>query len=166
MSEHHFGIRNETPVVAWVFCIGWIAMILLVTVAVVVEGGLQQSDIIALAGTWCLSIVVILVILKTEVYLTVENDMVTVREFWLWKFRKEQFPATAIRAVGVVLKEDGDGGVTYCCIVQTPSGRTVTVSEGISFAKIEKVQSDLATAIARAKRYSEDDGKGEIEPAG
>ncbi|MCV9961117.1 hypothetical protein OIU34_04315 [Pararhizobium sp. BT-229] len=152
MQKPSFGTRNDAVVGHWIASILFIAM---AAFAFFFDGGMDREnaslELLAVAAFWIFGVLWGTHLLKPSVDVVIFEGKATVREYWLWSVRLEQFPATAIRGVAMLDETDGDGSDYFKCVLFTPAGRRIVLREGHSLVKVEAARNDLLTAIQHAK---------------
>lgn len=153
VPAERFILRNNIAIVVWIFGAIWIGMLCLFTWLFIRDGGFHQFDppietaimlIFWVFGFACYQHIASL----SRTSLIVENGRVTVSERWPFRARTEQFDPAEIAAPIIETGRDSEGDPYFRCVITTPSGHAVSVSEGHDQEAVEAAHQKLMAALA------------------
>jgi|GEM_PF-2630074 len=147
--------RNLRPMYGWLFIAAWFAILVLMTWAFFRNGGIVQEPFRALIisffwglGGWlafgALSRPIVSVRQGSD------GNWIVIRR-WLWTHDEERVDPDRLPAPTIDAESDGEGGMHYHCLLQTPEHGSVEFSEHLKLDKAALARDRMAFLIRNAR---------------
>lgn len=145
-------IRNNLPVVGWVFTSLWLFGLGVFTWLYARDGGFNQFDPLLEAGVmlffWMGGLVLINQLGRQPITcLTVRRGGATVVRRWLWKRREQTLPTSVFREMTIRRERDSDGDPYYRLVATPPNDEDLIISECGDLARVEAVRDSILARL-------------------
>lgn len=135
-------IRNDWPIVGWVFGGLWLFGLVVFTWFYARDGGFNQFDPAVEAGVmllfWMFGMVVAAeTVARSCMHLTIEDGCAVLIRTWLWRRRREILAPSSLRDVEIQRGRDSDGDPYYKLVLTTGAGEPLVLSESSTLAFVE-----------------------------
>lgn len=145
-------IRNDWPIVGWVFGGAWVGGLVVFTYLYARDGGFGQFDPMVEAGVmmlfWMAGLVLISQTLAlSRTCLTIGRDRIELTRTWLWRRRQETLSRSSLRDILIEQERDSDGDPYYKLVLQTRSGERVALSASSELDLIKARRDDILARI-------------------
>ena len=141
-------IRNNLPIVGWVFGGLWIGGLMVFTYLYARDGGFGQLDPLIEAGVmlafWMGALVLFPETLAVAVVeLTVVSGGAVLGRRWPWKYRVEPLTPSAVRAMEIRQDRDSDGDPYYRLVLAAGPHEEAILSESAKRETVEAVRDQI-----------------------
>lgn len=145
-------IRNDWPIVGWVFGGAWIGALLVFTYLYGRDGGFGQFDPLIEAGVllafWMGGLVLMSQTLALpRTCLTILGGRAELTRAWLWRSRREQLNPAVLRDIAVRQERDSDGGPYYRLVLGIGPGEPLVLSESADRGRVEARRDEILARV-------------------
>ena len=154
-SELPAVFRNNTPIFAWVFMAGCMAMLVYFTSFATNLANTPGIIIGILAICWVVGLAFTALVLWVPIVrVDVTADGVTVLErAILWR-RRRQFAASELSMSDITEEVGSEGGHHYHCSVVLPDGESILIAQSGTRSKVAAVRLQLISALLTSQRLN------------
>ncbi|OYX46149.1 MAG: hypothetical protein B7Y90_16780 [Alphaproteobacteria bacterium 32-64-14] len=144
-------IRNNAPIIGWVFACLWFGMLLNFTTLYVREGGFGQFPPAIEAGImlafWLAGVAGLGPMLLTpRTRLTLHRGYATLHRAWLVRRREQRLSGDTLATAIIVHDTDSDGDPWYRLSLTLPGGDAMSVKESNDLSLLEALHAQLLKA--------------------
>jgi hypothetical protein len=145
-------IRNNMPIIGWVFAAVWFGFLSIGTWLFVRDGGFHQFDytleVMVMLGFWLFGFGGLTpLVLTPRTRFTLGYQKAELVRRWLWRHAAETLSADILRTAQVRVEKDSDGDPHYSLILVPPGGEVITLKSANDRADIEALQAQLLASL-------------------
>jgi len=145
-------IRNDWPIVGWVFGAAWIGGLLVFTYLYGRDGGFGQFDPLTEAGVllmfWMGGLVLMSQTLALpRTCLIIERGRAELTRTWMWRRRRETLTPSTLRDIEVIRARDSDGDPYYKLVLAIGPGDGLVLSESADRGLVEARREEILARI-------------------
>jgi hypothetical protein len=145
-------IRNNAPIIGWVFAGLWFGMLLVFTTLYVREGGFGQFPPAIEAGImlvfWLIGVAGLGPLLfKPRTRLTLTRGHALLRRAWILRSSEDPIPRSTLAAAIIIHDKEGDDDPTYrLSVALTPDDR-LSLKDSGDLAKLEALRQRILALL-------------------
>jgi len=145
-------IRNDAPIIGWVFATIWFGFLAVFTWLFMRDGGFRQFDytleVMVMTGFWLFGFGgLVPLIFPPRTRFTLGYRKAELVRRWLWRHTIETLPCDILLTAQVRVDKDPDGDPYYSLILVPPGGEVIALKSSAMRGDIEALQAQLFASL-------------------